>query len=109
MKRGKKYQDSLKIIDRTKLYDTLEGIELVRQAAKANFDETVEACVRLSVNPKHADQLVRGAVVLPHGTGRTIKVLVFAKGDKAKEAKDAGADFVGSEEIAQKIQEENWF
>ncbi len=109
MKRGKKYQESLKLVDRTKLYDPVEGIELVKQTAKANFDETIEACVRLGVNPRHADQQVRGAVVLPHGTGRTVKVLVFAKGDKAKEAEQAGADYVGAEELVQKIQTENWF
>ena len=108
MKRGKKYQDSLKLVDRTKLYDIQEGIELVKQTAKAKFDETVEASVRLGVNPRHADQQVRGAVVLPHGTGRTIRVLVFAKGEKAREAEAAGADFVGAEEMVQKIQEENW-
>jgi large subunit ribosomal protein L1 len=108
MKRGKKYQDSLKLVDRTKLYDIQEGIELVKQTAKAKFDETIEASVRLGVNPRHADQQVRGAVVLPHGTGRTIRVLVFAKGEKAREAEAAGADFVGAEEMVQKIQEENW-
>ncbi|MFY9178123.1 MAG: 50S ribosomal protein L1 [Caldicoprobacterales bacterium] len=109
MKRGKRYIDSLKMVDRTKLYDPVEGIELVKQTAKAKFDETIEANVRLGVNPRHADQQVRGAVVLPHGTGRTVKVLVFAKGDKAKEAEQAGADYVGAEEMVQKIQEENWF
>lgn len=108
MKRGKKYQESLKLVDRTKLYDVQEGIELVKQTAKAKFDETIEASVRLGVNPRHADQQVRGAVVLPHGTGRTIRVLVFAKGEKAREAEAAGADFVGAEEMVQKIQEENW-
>lgn len=108
MKRGKRYTDSLKLIDRTKLYDPQEAIELVKQTAKAKFDETVEASIRLGVNPRHADQQVRGAVVLPHGTGRTVKVLVFAKGDKAKEAEQAGADYVGAEEMVQKIQEENW-
>jgi len=108
MKKGKRYTDSLKLVDRTKLYDPQEGIELVKQTAKAKFDETVEASVRLGVNPRHADQQVRGAVVLPHGTGRTVKVLVFAKGDKAKEAEQAGADYVGAEEMVQKIQEENW-
>jgi large subunit ribosomal protein L1 len=108
MKRGKKYQESLKLVDRTKLYDVQEGIELVKQTAKAKFDETIEASVRLGVNPRHADQQVRGAVVLPHGTGRTVRVLVFAKGEKAREAEAAGADFVGAEEMVQKIQEENW-
>lgn len=108
MKRGKKYQDSFELVDRTKLYDITEGIELVKQTAKAKFDETIEACVRLGVNPRHADQQVRGAVVLPHGTGKTVRVLVFAKGDRAKEAEEAGADFVGAEDFVQKIQEENW-
>lgn len=108
MKRGKKYQESLKLVDRTKLYDVQEGIELVKQTAKAKFDETIEASVRLGVNPRHADQQVRGAVVLPHGTGRTVRVLVFAKGEKAREAEAAGADFVGAEDMVQKIQEENW-
>lgn len=108
MKRGKKYQESLKLVDRTKLYDVQEGIELVKQTAKAKFDETIEASVRLGVNPRHADQQVRGAVVLPHGTGRTVRVLVFAKGEKAREAEAAGADFVGAEDMVHKIQEENW-
>ena len=108
MKRGKKYQESLKLVDRTKLYDVQEGIELVKQTAKAKFDETIEARVRLGVNQSHADQQVRGAVVLPHGTGRTVRVLVFAKGEKAREAEAAGADFVGAEDMVQKIQEENW-
>lgn len=109
MKRGKNYLDSLELVDRIKLYDSDEGIELVKQTAKAKFDETIEACIRLGVDPKHADQQVRGAVVLPHGTGRTVKVLVFAKGDKAKEAEAAGADFVGAEDMMEKIQKENWF
>lgn len=108
MRRGKKYQDSLELVDRTKLYDTQESIELLKQTAKAKFDETIEACVRLGVNPRHADQQVRGAVVLPHGTGRSVRVLVFAKGDKAREAEGAGADFVGAEDLAEKIQNENW-
>src|SRR5690554_3975008 len=107
MKRGKRYQDSFKLVDRARLYNTAEGIELVKQTDKAKFDETIEANIRLGVNPKHADQQVRGAVVLPHGTGRTVRVLVFAKGDKAREAQEAGADFVGAEEMAQKIQTEN--
>ncbi|NLI60275.1 MAG: 50S ribosomal protein L1 [Clostridiales bacterium] len=108
MKRGKKYQDSLKLIDRTKLYDAQEAIELVKQTAKAKFDETIEANIRLGVNPRYAEQQVRGVVVLPHGTGRTVRVLVIAKGDKAKEAEQAGADFVGAEEMIEKIQQENW-
>lgn len=109
MKHGKKYQDSVKLIDSSKLYDPKEGIELVLQTGKAKFDETVEASIRLGVDPRHADQQVRGAVVLPHGTGKTVKVLVFAKGDKAKEATDAGADFVGDDDLVKKIQTENWF
>lgn len=108
-KRGKKYEESLKIVDKHKLYDPLEAIELVQKTAKANFDETIELSVRLGVDPRHADQQVRGAVVLPHGTGKTRKVLVFAKGDKIKEAEDAGADYVGGEELVKKIQSENWF
>ncbi|MGI6112563.1 MAG: 50S ribosomal protein L1 [Mahellales bacterium] len=109
MKRGKKYQDSIKLYDKTKLYDVDEAIELVQKTAKANFDETVEVSIKLGVDPRHADQQVRGAVVLPHGTGKTVKVLVFAKGEKAKEAEDSGADFVGAEELVEKIQKENWF
>lgn len=107
-KRGKKYLESFELVDRTHLYDSLEAIELVQKMAKANFDETVELSVRLGVDPRHADQQVRGAIVLPHGTGRTRTVLVFAKGDKVKEAEDAGADFVGGEELLQKIQNEGW-
>ncbi|HSH34705.1 50S ribosomal protein L1 [Schnuerera sp.] len=107
-KRGKKYQESFKLVDRTHLYEAVEAIELVQKTAKANFDETVELSVRLGVDPRHADQQVRGAIVLPHGTGRTRTVLVFAKGDKVKEAEDAGADFVGGEELVQKIQNEGW-
>ncbi|KPU26416.1 50S ribosomal protein L1 [Caloranaerobacter sp. TR13] len=108
-KRGKKYQESLKLIDRQKLYDPEEAIELVQKTAKAKFDETVELSIKLGVDPRHADQQVRGAVVLPHGTGKTRKVLVFAKGEKAKEAENAGADYVGAEEYINKIQNENWF
>ena len=108
MRRGKKYEDSLKLIDRSKLYDPKEAFDLVLQTAKASFDESIEAHIRLGVDPRHADQQVRGAIVLPHGTGRTMKVLVFAKGDKIKEAEDAGADFVGGEELVQKIQNEGW-
>ncbi|NBI08293.1 50S ribosomal protein L1 [Senegalia massiliensis] len=108
-KRGKKYDDSVKIVDREKLYDVDEAIELVEKTAKANFDETIELSIKLGVDPRHADQQVRGAIVLPHGTGKTKKVLVFAKGEKAKEAEEAGADFVGADEYLDKIQKENWF
>lgn len=108
-KRGKKYQESLKLVDRSRLYDLNEAIELVQKTAVANFDETIELAVRLGVDPRHADQQVRGTVVLPHGTGRTERILVFAKGDKLKEAQDAGADYAGGEELVQKIQQENWF
>lgn len=108
-KRGKKYEESLKLVDREKVYDIEEGMELVEKTAKANFDETIELSVKLGVDPRHADQQVRGAIVLPHGTGKTKKVLVFAKGDKAKEAEEAGADYVGSDEYINKIQNENWF
>ncbi|NLW17305.1 MAG: 50S ribosomal protein L1 [Firmicutes bacterium] len=103
-KRGKKYQEALKQFDRQELYDVREAIELVKQIASAKFDETVEAAVKLGVNPKHADQQVRGAVVLPHGTGRTVRVLVFAKDAKATEAQEAGADYVGAEDLIEKIQ-----
>ena len=95
MKHGKKYIDSKKLIDPLKYYEPAEAIELVKQTGKAKFDETVELSIRLGVDPRHADQQVRGAVVLPHGTGKTVRVLVFAKGPKAEEAKAAGADFVG--------------
>ena len=108
-KRGKKYQDSLKLVDRSNLYDVNEAIELVQKTAVANFDETIELAVRLGVDPRHADQQVRGTVVLPHGTGRTERILVFAKGDKIKEAEEAGADYVGGEELMKKIQDDNWF
>jgi len=107
--RGKKYQDSLKIVDREKIYTAQEATDLLVQTAKSNFDETVDLAIRLGVDPRHADQQVRGAIVLPHGTGKTSKVLVFAKGDKAKEAEAAGADYVGAEELAEKIQNESWF
>ena len=107
-KRGKKYQESFKMVDRHNVYPAVEAIELVKKMAKANFDETVDLAVKLGVDPKHADQQVRGAVVLPHGTGKTRKVLVFAKGDKIKEAEKAGADYVGGEELVEKIQNENW-
>jgi len=109
MKHGKKYQDSVKLLNRAKLYDVREGLELVLATGKAKFDETVEASIRLGVDPRHADQQVRGAVVLPHGTGKKVRVLVFAKGDKAKEAEQAGAEFVGDEDLIKKIQTENWF
>jgi len=107
--RGKKYLESAKLVDKTKLYDPVEALELVQKTAKAKFDETVEVHVKLGVDSRHADQQIRGAVVLPHGTGKTVKVLVFAKGDKAKEAEAAGADYVGAEELVSKIQNENWF
>ena len=104
MKQGKKYLDSQKLIDSSKQYDPEEAISLVKQTAKAKFDETIEISVRLGVDPRHADQQVRGAVVLPHGTGKTIKVLVIAKADKATEAEAAGADYVGAEDMIAKIQ-----
>jgi large subunit ribosomal protein L1 len=109
MKHGKKYIESKKLIDETKLYDPEEAISLVKQTGKAKFDETVELSVRLGVDPRHADQQVRGAVILPHGTGRVVRVLVFAKGEKAEEAKAAGADYVGEAELVDKIRSENWF
>lgn len=106
---GKKYQDSAKLIDKTKLYDSNEAIALVCQTSKAKFDETIELHIRLGVDSRHADQQVRGAVVLPHGTGKTVRTLVFAKGDKAEAAKAAGADYVGAEDMVAKITGENWF
>ena len=109
MKHGKKYIDSVKTIEATKLYEVNEAINIVLDTAKAKFDETVELHVRLGVDPKQADQQVRGVLVLPNGTGKNVKVLVLAKGDKADQAKEAGADFVGAEEMVQKIQTENWF
>ena len=109
MKHGKKYADSAKLIDTTKSYDPEEALDLVCQTSKAKFDETIELSARLGVDPRHADQQVRGAVVLPHGTGRTVRVLVITKGDKIKEAEAAGADFVGGEDMVHKIQTENWF
>jgi len=109
VKRGKKYQESAKLIEKLKLYDTSEALDLVCKTAKAKFDETVEVHVKLGVDSRHADQQVRGAIVLPHGTGKNVRVLVFAKGDKAEEAKAAGADYVGAEELVPKIQNENWF
>ena len=109
MFKGKKYQDSAKLVDRTKLYDANEAIALVCQTSKAKFDETIELHIRLGVDSRHADQQVRGAVVLPHGTGKTVRTLVFAKGDKAAAAKEAGADYVGDVDLVQKIMTENWF
>ena len=108
-KKSKKYAQALAKIDRTKLYDSKEALDLVAEIASAKFDETVEAHIKLGVDGRHADQQVRGAIVLPHGTGKTKKVLVFAKGEKATEAQVAGADFVGAEDLVQKIQKENWF
>ena len=108
-KKSKKYTQALAKIDRTKLYDSKEALDLVADIASAKFDETVEAHIKLGVDGRHADQQVRGAIVLPHGTGKTKKVLVFAKGEKATEAQAAGADFVGAEDLVQKIQKENWF
>ena len=109
MFRGKKYQDSSKLIDRSVQYDVADAMALVVKAAPAKFDETVEIHIKLGVDSRHADQQVRGAIVLPHGTGKTQRVLVFAKGDKAEAAKAAGADFVGEMDMVQKIQSENWF
>ena len=109
MKFGKKYTDSVKLIDTSKLYDAGEAIDLVCQTSKAKFDETIELHIRLGVDSRHADQQVRGAVVLPNGTGKTVRTLVFAKGDAAKAAAEAGADYVGEADLAEKIQKENWF
>ena len=106
---GKKYSDSAKLIDKARLYDPAEALDLVCQTSKAKFDETVEVHVRLGVDSRHADQQVRGAVVLPNGTGKTVRVLVFAKGDKVEAAKAAGADYVGDMEYVDKIMKENWF
>lgn len=103
-KKGKKYLEMKKAIDRNKLYDPKEAIELLKKISRANFDQTVEVAVRLGVDPRHADQQVRGTVILPHGTGKTKRVLVFAKGEKAKEAQEAGADYVGAEELIEDIQ-----
>lgn len=108
MKRGKKYAEAAKLVDRTTLYDTADAIALVKKAAVAKFDETVEVHIRTGCDGRHADQQIRGAVVLPHGTGKTVKILVFAKGAKADEAEAAGADFVGAEELIPKIQNEGW-
>ena len=109
MKRGKNYIDSKKLIDKSKVYDSAEALAIAVETAKSKFDETIELHCKLGVDPRHADQQVRGVCVLPHGTGRTVRVLVIAKGDKADEAKAAGADFVGAEDMIQKIQSENWF
>ncbi|MBQ7376043.1 MAG: 50S ribosomal protein L1 [Clostridia bacterium] len=106
---GKKYVDSAKLVDKSKAYDPAEALELVCQTSKAKFDETIEIHIRLGVDSRHADQQVRGAVVLPNGTGKKVKVLVFAKGDKVQAALDAGADYAGGAEYAEKIQQENWF
>ena len=108
MKKGKRYVEATKLVDRTNLYDVEDAVALVKKAASAKFDETIEAHVRLGVDGRHADQQVRGAVVLPHGTGKTVRVLVFAKGDKADEAQAAGADYVGAEELIPRIQNEGW-
>ena len=106
---GKKYSDSAKLIDKSKMYDPAEALALVCQTSKAKFDETIEIHIRLGVDSRHADQQVRGAVVLPNGTGKTARVLVFAKGDNIQKAQEAGADYVGGVELAEKIQKENWF
>lgn len=108
-KKGKRYQEISKLVDKTKLYDVEEAITTLKETAKAKFDETVELHIKLGVDGRHADQQIRGAVVLPHGTGKTKRVLVVAKGEKAAEAEAAGADFVGSDDIVKKIQTENWF
>ncbi len=109
MKRGKKYNEAVKSFDKSVQYDVNDAVKYVKQVATAKFDETIEAHIRLGVDGRHADQQVRGAVVLPHGTGKTVRVLVFAKGDKLAEAEAAGADFVGGDELIPKIQNENWF
>ena len=109
MKRGKRYQDALKLVDKTKTYEAREAIDLIEKMPKPKFDQSLELHVKLGVDSKHADQQVRGTVVLPNGTGKEVKVLVFAKGEKLKEAEAAGADFVGGEELIPKIEKENWF
>ena len=109
MSTGKRYAEASKLVDRTKSYEAKEALELIEKMPKTKFDETVELHVKLGVDSKHADQQVRGTVVLPHGTGKTKKVLVFARGDKAKEAEAAGADYVGAEDLVPKIEKENWF
>ena len=108
MKKGKRYAESAKLVDRTNLYDVDEAVSILKKTASAKFDETIEAHIRLGVDGRHADQQVRGAVVLPHGTGKTVRVLVFAKGDKVAEAEAAGADYVGGEELVPRIQKEGW-
>ena len=108
MKKGKRYAEAAKLVDKTKLYDLEEAAELIKKTANAKFDETIEAHLKLGVDGRHADQQVRGAVVLPHGTGKTVKVLVFAKGDKVDQALAAGADYAGGEELVPKIQNEGW-
>lgn len=108
-KKGKKYQDVAKLINKAELYDVEQAMELVAKTGTAKFDETVEAHFRMGLDGRHADQQIRGAIVLPNGTGKQVKVLVFAKGDKEREAQEAGADYVGGDELAQKIQKENWF
>ncbi|MBR6236477.1 MAG: 50S ribosomal protein L1 [Firmicutes bacterium] len=108
-KRGKKYQEAAKLVDRAELYDVDKAFELVIKTATAKFDETVEAHFKMGLDGRHADQQIRGAIVLPNGTGKTKKVLVFAKGEKVHEAEAAGADFVGAEDMAERIQKENWF
>ena len=108
-KRGKRYQELSKLVDKNKLYEPDEAMNLTKETAKAKFDETIELHLKLGVDSRHADQQVRGAVVLPHGTGKTVRTLVIAKGDKAKDAEEAGSDFVGAEEMIEKIQKENWF
>ena len=108
MKKGKRYVEAAKLVDKTQVYDIQEAVALVKKAANAKFDETIEAHLRMGLDGRHADQQIRGAVVLPHGTGKTVKVLVFAKGDKIDEAQAAGADFVGGEELIPKIQNEGW-
>jgi len=109
MKKGKRYVESAKLVDPSKTYESKEAFDIIEKMPKTKFDETVELHVRLGVDSKHADQQVRGTVVLPHGTGKSLRVLVFAKGDKAKEAEEAGADFVGAEDLVPKIEKENWF
>lgn len=109
MKKGKRYVESAKLVDRTNLYDVEEAVSIIKKTANAKFDETIEAHIKLGVDGRHADQQVRGAVVLPHGTGKKVRVLVFAKGDKVAEAEAAGADYVGGEELIPKIQNEGWF
>ena len=108
-KRGKNYKEAAKLVDRATFYEVAEAVDLMLQTSKAKFDETVEVHIKLGVDSRHADQQVRGAIVLPNGTGKSVKVLVFAKGPKAEEAEKAGADYVGAEDMAQRIQSENWF